>query len=132
MMESTQVAVASFSAFVLSSADNILTPQVTFTSLAVFNILRMPMNMLSNLIGQTVQLIVSNRRIKEFLCCEELDALNGVTRIAHASPTLRTPCARTCSLMHSANMHKAFGKHTGCPGHSLHTQLCFPFSHFVP
>ena len=33
----------------------VLTPQVTFTSLALFNILRMPMNMMANLIGQTVQ-----------------------------------------------------------------------------
>jgi ABC-type multidrug transport system fused ATPase/permease subunit len=84
------VAVASFSAYVLSSSDNILTPAVTFTSLALFNILRTPMNMLANLIGQTVQLIVSNRRIKDFLCSEELDA-HIVNRIDRASPTMRTP-----------------------------------------
>lgn len=80
------VAVASFTAYVLSSSDNILTPSVTFTSLALFNILRMPMNMLAILIGQTVQLIVANKRIKEFLCSEELNA-NVVNRVNRASTT---------------------------------------------
>ena len=75
-----QVAVASFTAFVLSSDENVLTPGVTFTSLALFNILRFPMSMLAGLIGQTVQLNVSNKRVKDFLACEQLDP-NVVNRI---------------------------------------------------
>jgi len=53
---------------------------VIFTSLALFDILLFPMNMLAGLIGQAVQLAVSNRRVKDFLSCEELDP-NVVNRI---------------------------------------------------
>lgn len=68
------VAVASFAAFVLTSDKNVLTPEKTFVSLALFNILRFPMSMLANLVGQSVQLSVSNKRLKQFLAADEIDA----------------------------------------------------------
>jgi hypothetical protein len=68
-----KVAVITFGVFVLSSTDNVLTAERTFVSLSLFNILRFPMSMLANLIGQTVQLNVSNNRLKGFLAADEID-----------------------------------------------------------
>lgn len=68
-----QVSIVAFTLFTLSSADNILTPQVAFVSLTVFAQLRLPLFMIADLIGQTVQIVVSNKRLKEFLVDEEVD-----------------------------------------------------------
>ncbi|EGT49215.1 hypothetical protein CAEBREN_16379 [Caenorhabditis brenneri] len=67
------VALFSFGTFVLSSPTHLLTPQIAFVSLALFNQLRSPMTMVAIVINQTVQVIVSNQRLKEFLVAEELD-----------------------------------------------------------
>ncbi|EGT53641.1 hypothetical protein CAEBREN_30570 [Caenorhabditis brenneri] len=67
------VALFSFGTFVLS---NSLTPQTAFVSLTLFNQLRAPMAMVAIVINQTVQTIVSNQRLKEFLVSEELDEKN--------------------------------------------------------
>uniref|UniRef100_A0A1I7XPB9 ABC transmembrane type-1 domain-containing protein n=1 Tax=Heterorhabditis bacteriophora TaxID=37862 RepID=A0A1I7XPB9_HETBA len=48
---------------------------VAFVSLTLFNQLRSPMTMIALLINQTVQAVVSNRRLKEFFVAEELDPL---------------------------------------------------------
>jgi len=53
-----KISVASFAAFVLSSEKNILTPQVAFVSLALFNILRAPMNFLPAIIAMLVQVLL--------------------------------------------------------------------------
>ncbi|KAK6027593.1 ABC transporter, ATP-binding protein, partial [Ostertagia ostertagi] len=50
-----------------------LTPQVAFVSLTLFNQLRSPMTMIAMLISQIVQVLVSNRRLKEYFVAEELD-----------------------------------------------------------
>ncbi|KAK6726836.1 hypothetical protein RB195_004877 [Necator americanus] len=66
------VALVTFTTYTLSSPDNILTPQIAFVSLTLFNQLRGPLMMAADLISQTVQVVVSNKRLKEFLVAEEL------------------------------------------------------------
>lgn len=69
-----KVAIGSFITFVLVNGDtNLLTPETAFVALALFNQLRSPMTMIGFLINQTVQAIVSNKRMKEFLVSEEVD-----------------------------------------------------------
>ncbi|PAV66424.1 hypothetical protein WR25_26440 [Diploscapter pachys] len=67
------VAIFSFGTYVMTSKSNELTPQVAFVSLTLFNQLRSPMNTIASLISQTVQALVSNKRLKEFLVADELD-----------------------------------------------------------
>ncbi|WKX94652.1 hypothetical protein Q1695_011711 [Nippostrongylus brasiliensis] len=67
------VALFSFGTFVLSSPTHLLTPQVAFVSLTLFNQLRSPMTMIAFLISQTVQAVVSNKRLKEYFVADELD-----------------------------------------------------------
>uniref|UniRef100_A0A0N5AB16 ABC transmembrane type-1 domain-containing protein n=1 Tax=Syphacia muris TaxID=451379 RepID=A0A0N5AB16_9BILA len=67
------VTVVTFGVFVNISSSNILTPQVTFVGLALFNILRFPMTVLSMLFSQAVQCAVSNRRVKSFLGDDEIE-----------------------------------------------------------
>ncbi|CAJ0929482.1 unnamed protein product, partial [Mesorhabditis belari] len=66
------VAIVTFAFYVLSSEDNVLTPQVAFVALAVFNQLRMPMRILAMLINYLVQALVSSRRVEEFLIEDEI------------------------------------------------------------
>ncbi|GMR45589.1 hypothetical protein PMAYCL1PPCAC_15784, partial [Pristionchus mayeri] len=70
------VAASSFGTFILSSDEHILTPQIAFVSLTLFNQLRMPMVIIAMLINMMVQAIVSNRRLRNFLVSEELDDSN--------------------------------------------------------
>uniref|UniRef100_A0A915D418 Uncharacterized protein n=1 Tax=Ditylenchus dipsaci TaxID=166011 RepID=A0A915D418_9BILA len=67
------VALSTFATFVWVDEANVLTPEIAFVSLTLFNQLRTPMSTVAELITQTVQLLVSNRRIKNFLIAEELD-----------------------------------------------------------
>src|SRR5207244_4114722 len=67
------VAVVAFSLFTLTNKDHILTPQIAFVSLTVFAQLRQPLFMIAELIGLTVQTIVSNKRLKTFLVADEID-----------------------------------------------------------
>ncbi len=53
--------------------NNVLTPQITFVSLALFNILRFPLAIFAMIISQAVQCVVSNKRLKSFLSAEEMD-----------------------------------------------------------
>ncbi|GMT32159.1 hypothetical protein PFISCL1PPCAC_23456, partial [Pristionchus fissidentatus] len=66
------VALVTFTAFTLSDPKNVLAPQVAFVSLTLFNQLRGPLMMAAELINQTVQAVVSNQRLKEFLVADEL------------------------------------------------------------
>lgn len=52
---------------------NVLTPSKAFVSLALLNLLRMPMSMLPNVINQVVQTWVSVNRINAFLNAEDLE-----------------------------------------------------------
>ncbi|GMR36740.1 hypothetical protein PMAYCL1PPCAC_06935 [Pristionchus mayeri] len=83
------VAAASFGTFILSSDLNILTPQIAFVSLTLFNQLRSPMTMVAMLMNMLVQAIVSNRRLKSFFTSEELDDSN-VTKNPNADSSLNS------------------------------------------
>ncbi|XP_041993077.1 ABC transporter C family member 12-like [Salvia splendens] len=63
------VTVISFGTFTLLGGD--LTPSRAFTSLALFGVLRFPLNMLPNLITQVVNANVSLQRLEELLLAEE-------------------------------------------------------------
>ncbi|KAJ1363017.1 hypothetical protein KIN20_022766 [Parelaphostrongylus tenuis] len=67
------VALFSFGTFVLSSRTHELTPQIAFVSLTLFNQLRSPMAMIAMLIQLLVQVLVANKRLKEYLIARELD-----------------------------------------------------------
>ncbi|KAI6200171.1 Mrp-4 [Aphelenchoides besseyi] len=66
------VAATTFAAFLLVDSKNILTPEIAFVSFTLFNQLRSPMSTVAELISQTVQVYVSNQRLKEFLVADEL------------------------------------------------------------
>jgi hypothetical protein len=67
------VAAISFALYTLTSEDHILTPQIAFVAISVFAQIRAPLFLIAELIGQTVQMIVSNKRMKRFLVAEEID-----------------------------------------------------------
>ncbi|KAK6061915.1 ABC transporter transmembrane region, partial [Cooperia oncophora] len=69
------VAVLSFAVFVTTDPENnVLTPQVTFVALALFNILRFPLAIFAMIFSQAVQCHVSNKRLRAFFAEEEMDA----------------------------------------------------------
>ncbi|VDM75291.1 unnamed protein product [Strongylus vulgaris] len=69
------VALSTFSTFILLDPKNVLTPEIAFVSLTLFNQLRTPMSQVAEMITQTVQVVVSNRRLTEFLISEELSPM---------------------------------------------------------
>ncbi|XP_047426931.1 multidrug resistance-associated protein 1 [Mugil cephalus] len=66
------VALSTFTVYVLSNEHNVLDAQKAFVSLALFNILRFPLNMLPMVISSMVQASVSMKRLRVFLSHEEL------------------------------------------------------------
>uniref|UniRef100_A0A6M2DRX2 ABC-type glutathione-S-conjugate transporter n=1 Tax=Xenopsylla cheopis TaxID=163159 RepID=A0A6M2DRX2_XENCH len=70
------VTLVTFTTYVLTDENNILKAKKAFTSLALFNILKMPIAMLPMIIANTVQASVSVKRINKFMNCEELDPSN--------------------------------------------------------
>jgi ABC-type multidrug transport system fused ATPase/permease subunit len=70
------VAVSSFTAYILIDEANILDAKTAFVSLAYFNLLRTPLNMLPQLIVLLVQCSVSLRRVNRFMNAKELDPTN--------------------------------------------------------
>jgi multidrug resistance-associated protein (MRP) len=68
------VALFAFMTYTLTDPENHkLTPAVAFVSLTLFNQLRSPMTMLGLLINITIETMVSNKRLKNFMIAEELD-----------------------------------------------------------
>uniref|UniRef100_A0A915BDK8 ABC-type glutathione-S-conjugate transporter n=1 Tax=Parascaris univalens TaxID=6257 RepID=A0A915BDK8_PARUN len=68
------VAVLTFGVYVnVDPVNNVLTPQVTFVGLSLFNILRFPLAVFAMIFSQAVQCAVSNRRLKSFLADDEMD-----------------------------------------------------------
>ncbi|XP_076122347.1 multidrug resistance-associated protein 1 isoform X2 [Alosa pseudoharengus] len=67
------VALSTFAVYVLVDDNNVLDAQKAFVSLALFNILRFPLNMLPMVISSMVQASVSMKRLRVFLSHEELD-----------------------------------------------------------
>uniref|UniRef100_A0A672ZWU9 Multidrug resistance-associated protein 1 n=1 Tax=Sphaeramia orbicularis TaxID=375764 RepID=A0A672ZWU9_9TELE len=66
------VALSTFSVYVMVDDRNVLDAQKAFVSLALFNILRFPLNMLPMVISSIVQASVSLKRLRVFLSHEEL------------------------------------------------------------
>ncbi|XP_068452238.1 multidrug resistance-associated protein 1 isoform X2 [Clinocottus analis] len=66
------VALSTFTVYVLVDERNVLDAQKAFVSLALFNILRFPLNMLPMVISSMVQASVSLKRLRVFLSHEEL------------------------------------------------------------
>ncbi|XP_076608098.1 multidrug resistance-associated protein 1 [Chaetodon auriga] len=66
------VALSTFTVYVLIDEHNVLDAQKAFVSLALFNILRFPLNMLPMVISSMVQASVSLTRLRVFLSHEEL------------------------------------------------------------
>lgn len=70
----TIVALASFATYVLvDPVNNVLDANTAFVSLTLFNLLRVPLNVLPILIVYLIQCQVSLRRINKFINAEELD-----------------------------------------------------------
>ncbi|NXC90811.1 MRP1 protein, partial [Cercotrichas coryphoeus] len=67
------VALSTFSVYVLIDKTNVLDAEKAFVSLALFNILRFPLNMLPMVISNMVEASVSLKRLRVFLSHEELD-----------------------------------------------------------
>jgi ATP-binding cassette, subfamily C (CFTR/MRP), member 1 len=92
-----QVGIATFATYILSSDANVLTADKAFVSLALFNLLRGPLNAFPNVINSVIEVSrkgffcgrflivslqarVSNKRIQKFLSNEEIDE-NAVDRV---------------------------------------------------
>ncbi|NXT25434.1 MRP1 protein, partial [Syrrhaptes paradoxus] len=67
------VALSTFAVYVTIDKNNVLDAQKAFVSLALFNILRFPLNMLPMVISSIVEASVSLKRLRVFLSHEELD-----------------------------------------------------------
>ncbi|NXR46089.1 MRP1 protein, partial [Hippolais icterina] len=67
------VALSTFSVYVMIDKTHVLDAQKAFVSLALFNILRFPLNMLPMVISNIVEASVSLKRLRVFLSHEELD-----------------------------------------------------------
>ncbi|XP_046783234.1 multidrug resistance-associated protein 1 isoform X1 [Gallus gallus] len=67
------VALSTFAVYVKVNKNNILDAQKAFVSLALFNILRFPLNILPMVISSIVEASVSLKRLRVFLSHEELD-----------------------------------------------------------
>ncbi|KAK7499875.1 hypothetical protein BaRGS_00008966 [Batillaria attramentaria] len=91
------VTLATFATFVESSPENHLDARRAFVTLALFNMLRVPLALLSTIISMSVQAIVSIQRINKFICCEDLDLDMDAVRVERGTftwdrtsqPTLR-------------------------------------------
>ncbi|XP_068192205.1 multidrug resistance-associated protein 1 isoform X2 [Antennarius striatus] len=66
------VALSTFAVYVMIDEENVLDAQKAFVSLALFNILRFPLNVLPMVISSIVQASVSLKRLRVFLSHEEL------------------------------------------------------------
>lgn len=80
------VALSTFSVYVLIDEHNVLDAQKAFVSLALFNILRFPLNMLPMVISSMVQASVSLKRLRVFLSHEELQEDSVDHKVVAGSP----------------------------------------------
>ncbi|KAM8825503.1 multidrug resistance-associated protein 1-like isoform 1-T1 [Synchiropus picturatus] len=80
------VALSTFTVYVLIDENNVLDAQKAFVSLALFNILRFPLNMLPMVISSMVQASVSLKRLRVFLSHEELQEDSVDHKLVAGSP----------------------------------------------
>lgn len=71
------VSIITFTAYTL--ANNELTATTAFTSLALFNILRFPLNMLPSIISSIINAVISMKRLLKYLTSDETDP-HAITR----------------------------------------------------
>ncbi|GMR61820.1 hypothetical protein PMAYCL1PPCAC_32015 [Pristionchus mayeri] len=77
------VAVLTFGVYVkIDPRNNVLTPQLTFVALSLFNILRFPLAIFAMIFSQAIQCSVSNKRLKAFFAEDEIDA-NAILKTKH-------------------------------------------------
>jgi len=110
-----QVGIATFATYVLSSNTNVLTVDKAFVSLALFHLLRDPINTFPSVISSIVdvsrtaffcdrfltffpQALVSNKRIQKFLSNEEIDE-NAVDRIPIGTGMYKMFCSIYCFIL---------------------------------
>uniref|UniRef100_A0A8B9QNI0 Multidrug resistance-associated protein 1 n=1 Tax=Anas platyrhynchos TaxID=8839 RepID=A0A8B9QNI0_ANAPL len=67
------VSLATFGVFFYLDKENVLTATKVFTSITLFNILRLPLFDLPSVISAVAQTKVSLRRLEDFLCAEDLN-----------------------------------------------------------
>ncbi|XP_064415228.1 multidrug resistance-associated protein 1 isoform X2 [Latimeria chalumnae] len=130
------VALSTFTVYVLVDENNVLDAQKAFVSLALFNILRFPLNMLPMVISSIVQASVSLKRLRVFLSHEELDP-DSVDRSSSKgsdeSITMRSgtfswsnsdpPCLKGINLTIPEGALVAIVGHVGCGKSSMLSAL---------
>uniref|UniRef100_A0A8B9GAN0 Multidrug resistance-associated protein 1 n=1 Tax=Amazona collaria TaxID=241587 RepID=A0A8B9GAN0_9PSIT len=96
------VALSTFAVYVTIDKNNILDAQKAFVSLALFNILRFPLNMLPMVISSIVEASVSLKRLRVFLSHEELDP-DSIIRSPITAGEFLFLKAELCALYFSIN-----------------------------
>lgn len=76
------VSLATFTTFLLVSTDNVLNAELAFVSIALFNIMKIPIIQMPSVVAQIIQSTVALRRIKKFLSGSEVD-LSAVSSDRH-------------------------------------------------
>uniref|UniRef100_A0A8C0VFR0 Multidrug resistance-associated protein 1 n=1 Tax=Cyanistes caeruleus TaxID=156563 RepID=A0A8C0VFR0_CYACU len=97
------VALSTFAVYVMTDKRNVLDAQKAFVSLALFNILRFPLNMLPMVISSIVEASVSLKRLRVFLSHEELDPDSIVRGPIKEGEFLCIFKAELCALYFSIN-----------------------------
>eukprot|EP00301_Raphidiophrys_heterophryoidea_P005610 c12337_g2_i1.p1 GENE.c12337_g2_i1~~c12337_g2_i1.p1 ORF type:complete len:1012 (+),score=248.52 c12337_g2_i1:94-3129(+) len=98
------VSVATFGTFV--ALGNTLTASRAFTSLALFNVLRFPLNALPSAVTQWIDVAVSNKRLWEFLIAEEFQeeiVHDSLTQNASTTSTSPRPNGHAASIRSSVS-----------------------------
>ena len=67
------VTLVTFTIYVFADENNVLTAEKVFGTVAVFNVVRIPMNQFPRFLMESVKLFVSLRRIDDFLNCEDIE-----------------------------------------------------------
>ena len=68
------VTFVNFAVYVSTDSSNVLTPEKAFVCLTLFSILRLPINLLQNILSEIFRLNVSIKRINSFLSCDDIPA----------------------------------------------------------
>ncbi|ESP02879.1 hypothetical protein LOTGIDRAFT_110718, partial [Lottia gigantea] len=72
------VTFATFATYILMNENNVLDAQKAFVTLSLFNLLRVPLNLLGIIINFSIQAFVSVKRINAFIIQPDLDPENSV------------------------------------------------------
>ena len=98
------VTLVTFTIYVISDESHVLTAEIVFGTVALFNVVRIPMNQFPRFLIESVKLFVSLRRIDNFLSCEDrLDADESRGREHFnesfvASEEVNQPTIKHCSI----------------------------------